>query len=94
MPPKNILNAPTKLMRDLGYNEGYEYDPDCEDGFSGANYFPDGVRHTKLYFPVERGFEREIKKRVEYFERLRAEKQRAKAQQQKQNNDSEKRQLF
>ncbi len=90
MPPKNILNAPTKLMRDLGYHEGYEYDPDCEDGFSGANYFPDGVRHTKLYFPVDRGFEREIKKRVEYFERLRAEKQRAKAQQQNQNKDSEK----
>lgn len=78
MPPKNILNAPTKLMRDLGYNEGYEYDPDCEDGFSGANYFPDGMRRTKLYYPVDRGFEREVKKRVEYFDRLRAERQRAK----------------
>lgn len=77
MPPKNILNAPTKLMKELGYNEGYEYDPDCEDGFSGANYFPDGVRRTKLYFPVDRGFEREVKKRVEYFEKLRVEKQRS-----------------
>ena len=94
MPPKNILNAPTKLMRDLGYHEGYEYDPDCEDGFSGANYFPEGIARVKLYHPADRGFEREIKKRVEYFERLRAEKQRAKAQQQKQNKDSEKGQLF
>lgn len=78
MPPKNILNAPTKLMRDLGYNEGYEYDPDCEDGFSGANYFPDGMRRQKLYYPVDRGFEREIKKRIEYFDKLRIEKQRTK----------------
>lgn len=78
MPPKNILNAPTKLMRDLGYNEGYEYDPDCEDGFSGANYFPDGVRRTKLYFPEDRGFEREVKKRIEYFDKLRIEKVRSK----------------
>lgn len=77
MPPKNILNAPTKLMKQLGYNEGYEYDPDCEDGFSGANYFPDGVRRTKLYFPVDRGFEREVKKRIDYFDKLRAERQRA-----------------
>lgn len=78
MPPKNILNAPTKLMKQLGYNEGYEYDPDCEDGFSGANYFPEGMRRPKLYHPVDRGFEREIKKRVEYFDKLRKEKQRAK----------------
>ena len=80
MPPKNILNAPTKLMRDLGYNEGYQYDPDCEDGFSGANYFPDGISRVKLYHPVERGFEREIKKRVEYFDKLRKEKQSRKAE--------------
>lgn len=78
MPPKNILNAPTKLMKQLGYNEGYEYDPDCEDGFSGANYFPDGMRREKVYFPVDRGFEREVKKRIEYFDKLRAEKQAAK----------------
>lgn len=50
MPPKNILNAPTKLMKQLGYSEGYEYDPDCEDGFSGANYFPDGMNRVKIYF--------------------------------------------
>ena len=80
MPPKNILNAPTKLMKQLGYHEGYEYDPDCEDGFSGANYFPDGMHRVKLYYPVDRGYEREIKKRIEYFDKLRTEKQRAKAQ--------------
>lgn len=79
MPPKNILNAPTKLMKELGYNEGYEYDPDCEDGFSGANYFPDGVKRTKLYHPVDRGFEREVKKRIDYFDKLRIEKQRGRS---------------
>ena len=78
MPPKNILNAPTKLMKQLGYSEGYEYDHDCEDGFSGANYFPDGMKRVKLYDPVERGFEREIKKRIEYFEKLRYEKNKNK----------------
>lgn len=79
MPPKNILNAPTKLMKQLGYSEGYEYDQDLEDGFSGANYFPDGMSRVKLYHPVDRGFEREIKKRIEYFDNLRREKQKKKA---------------
>lgn len=78
MPPKNILNAPTKLMKNLGYGDGYEYDPDSEDGFSGANYFPDGMKREKIYFPVDRGFEREVKKRVDYFDALRKEKQKAK----------------
>ncbi len=71
MPPKNILNAPTKLMRDLGYNEGYIYDPDTESGFSGQNCFPDGMPRQKFYIPVERGFEREIKKRLDYWDGLR-----------------------
>ena len=71
MPPKNILNAPTKLMRDLGYNEGYIYDPDTESGFSGQNCFPDGMPRQKYYIPVERGFEREIKKRLDYWDGLR-----------------------
>lgn len=75
MPPKNILNAPTKLMKQLGYSDGYEYDPETEDGFSGANYFPEGMRRVKLYHPVDRGFEREVKKRVDYFDKLRLEKQ-------------------
>lgn len=78
MPPKNILNAPTKLMKQLGYSDGYEYDPETEDGFSGANYFPDGINRVKLYYPVDRGFEREIKKRVVYFDKLRSEKQNKK----------------
>ena len=78
MPPKNILNAPTKLMKQLGYSEGYEYDHDCEDGFSGANYFPETMSRVKLYTPVERGFEREIKKRIDYFDNLRRERQKDK----------------
>lgn len=75
MPPKHILNAPTKLMKELGYNDGYVYDQDLEDGFSGQNYFPDGMSRMRFYQPVDRGFEREIKKRIEYFDKLRAEKQ-------------------
>ncbi|MBO4284649.1 MAG: replication-associated recombination protein A [Alphaproteobacteria bacterium] len=77
MPPKHILNAPTKLMKNLGYHEGYVYDQDLDDGFSGQNYFPDGMKRTKIYEPVERGFEREIKKRIEYFDALREKKQKA-----------------
>ncbi len=75
MPPKHILNAPTKLMKELGYHDGYVYDQDLEDGFSGQNYFPDGMSRLRLYEPVDRGFEREIKKRIEYFDKLRQEKQ-------------------
>jgi len=71
-PPKHILNAPTGLMKDQGYGEGYAYDHDAEDGFSGQNYFPEGVKRPVLYKPVERGFERELKKRLDYFARLRA----------------------
>ncbi|WP_297774184.1 replication-associated recombination protein A [uncultured Roseovarius sp.] len=71
-PPKHILNAPTKLMRDEGYGAGYAYDHDAEDGFSGQNYFPETMKRPVLYQPVERGFERDLKKRLEYFARLRA----------------------
>lgn len=74
-PPKHILNAPTKLMKDQGYGEGYAYDHDAEDGFSGQNYFPDGMARPKFYDPVERGFERDLKKRVDYFAGLRAKRQ-------------------
>lgn len=73
-PPKHILNAPTKLMADQGYGAGYAYDHDAEDGFSGQNYFPDGMERPQLYKPVERGFERDLKKRLDYFERLRAQR--------------------
>jgi putative ATPase len=59
MPPKHILNAPTKLMSELGYGDGYAYDHDAEDGFSGQDYFPEGMDRQILYSPVDRGFERE-----------------------------------
>ena len=71
-PPKHILNAPTDLMKDQGYGDGYAYDHDVEDGFSGQNYFPDGMKRPGYYVPVERGFERELSKRLAYFEKLRA----------------------
>ena len=74
MPPKHILNAPTRLMRDLGYSEGYVYDHDTEEAFSGQNYFPDGMERRTLYSPADRGFEREIKKRLDYWSKLRGEK--------------------
>ncbi len=67
MPPAHILNAPTKLMKDQGYGAGYAYDHDAEDAFSGQNYFPDGMKRPVLYLPVERGFERELKKRLDWF---------------------------
>ncbi|AUH32584.1 replication-associated recombination protein A [Paracoccus tegillarcae] len=67
MPPAHILNAPTKMMKDQGYGTGYAYDHDAEDGFSGQNYFPDGMKRPVLYSPVERGFERELKKRLDWF---------------------------
>ncbi|TVS03646.1 MAG: replication-associated recombination protein A [Rhodobacteraceae bacterium] len=71
-PPKHILNAPTKLMKEQGYGADYAYDHDAEDGFSGQNYFPDGLKRPVLYQPLERGFERELAKRVAYFAKLRA----------------------
>ena len=75
-PPKHILNAPTRMMKDQGYGAGYTYDHDAEDGFSGQNYFPDSVKRPVLYQPVERGYERELKKRVDWFAKLRAERNR------------------
>jgi putative ATPase len=71
MPPKHILNAPTRLMRQLGYGRGYVYDHATEEGFSGQNYFPGGVARREFYRPGERGFEREIKKRLDYWDKLR-----------------------
>ena len=67
MPPAHILNAPTRMMKDQGYGAGYAYDHDAEDGFSGQNYFPDGMKRPVLYTPVERGYERELKKRLDWF---------------------------
>ncbi|MEC8673230.1 MAG: replication-associated recombination protein A, partial [Pseudomonadota bacterium] len=74
MPPAHILNAPTGLMKDLGYGKDYAYDHDDPDGFAGQNGFPDGMQRQRFYRPVERGYEREIGKRLAYWDRLRAEK--------------------
>ncbi|MBP9952343.1 MAG: replication-associated recombination protein A [Cypionkella sp.] len=74
-PPKHIRNAPTKLMKDIGYGAGYAYDHDAEDGFSGQNYFPEDMKRPLYYLPPERGFERELKKRIDYFAKLRAKRQ-------------------
>jgi len=72
MPPKHAMNAPTKMMKDQGYKQGYIYDHDTKEGFSGQSYFPDDLPRQSFYKPVERGFEREIKKRLDYWDRLRA----------------------
>lgn len=75
MPPMHILNAPTKMMKDLGYSAGYQYDHDTAEGFSGQDYFPEGMARRRFYDPPERGFEREIRKRLDYWDRLRAKRQ-------------------
>ncbi|MBS7669014.1 replication-associated recombination protein A [Croceicoccus gelatinilyticus] len=74
-PPQNILNAPTKLMKDLGYGKDYAYDHDAEGGFSGANYWPEGMERTEYYHPVPRGFERQVIERMEWWEKKRRERQ-------------------
>lgn len=76
-PPMHILNAPTSLMKDLGYGKGYAYDHDAEDGFSGQNYFPENMPRREFYRPVERGFEREVRKRLDYWGKLRAERSKS-----------------
>jgi putative ATPase len=77
MPPKHILNAPTALMEEIGYGGGYQYDHDANDAFSGQNYFPEEMTRQVLYQPVERGFEREVKKRLDYWAELRRKKRSA-----------------
>ncbi|MDH2327376.1 replication-associated recombination protein A [Cereibacter sp. SYSU M97828] len=74
-PPLHIRNAPTRMMKDLGYGAEYQYDHDAEDAFSGQNYFPEGMKRPVLYSPPERGYERELNKRIEYFAKLRAKRQ-------------------
>lgn len=74
VPPAHILNAPTKLMKNLGYGKGYEYDHEAAEGFSGQNYFPDDMARARFYNPKETGFEREIAKRLDYWARLRAKR--------------------
>jgi putative ATPase len=75
MPPKTILNAPTKLMKQIGYGESYRYDHDEPDAFSGQDYWPEKLGRREFYDPVDRGFEREIKKRLDWWERLRRDRQ-------------------
>ena len=74
MPPANILNAPTKLMKEAGYGKGYTYDPDTAEGFSGDDYWPSEMEPQLYYQPVDRGFEREVKKRLDYWDKLRGER--------------------
>ncbi|MDP6830688.1 MAG: replication-associated recombination protein A [Alphaproteobacteria bacterium] len=76
MPPKHILNAPTGLMKDLGYGEGYVYDHGTEEGFSGQNYFPEQMPRRSFYQPAERGFEREVAKRMAYWDKLRGQSEK------------------
>ena len=76
MPPKHILNAPTKLMKEIGYGDGYAYDHDAEDGFSGQDYFPDDLGRRRLYDPKDTGFEREIAKRLQYWDTLRQKRRK------------------
>ena len=74
MPPAHILNAPTRWMKEQGVSKGYEWDHACPDAFSGQEYFPEGVREKLYYVPVQRGFERELQKRLSYFQRLRGQR--------------------
>ena len=73
-PPKHILNAPTALMKNLGYGQGYQYDHGTEEGFSGQDYFPDEMEREIFYEPVDRGFERDVRKRLDYWKKLRERK--------------------
>jgi putative ATPase len=76
MPPMNIVNAPTRLMKDIGYGKDYAYDHDAEDGFSGDNYWPDGLAPRTFYQPSERGFEKRLKERLDWWTARRVERQR------------------
>ena len=73
-PPKHMLNAPTRMTKEMGYGKGYEYDHDADGGFSGQNYFPENMKRGAYYHPLERGFERELKKRLDFFVKLRAKR--------------------
>jgi len=74
LPPKHVLNAPTKLMKQEGYGEGYDYDHDAPEAFSGQDYFPEKLGRQRFYDPPDRGFEREIRKRLDYWAKLRAQR--------------------
>ena len=70
-PPNHLINAPTKMMKDMGFGKGYAYDHDAKDGFSGQNCFPDELPRTRFYEPKEIGFEREVSKRLAYWQKRR-----------------------
>jgi putative ATPase len=74
MPPAHILNAPTRLMKNIGYGRGYQYDPDAEEGFSGADYFPEGMARTEFYRPSDNGYEQQVGERLRRWAQLRAER--------------------
>jgi putative ATPase len=75
MPPAHILNAPTRLMKDIGYGKNYQYDPDLPDGFSGANYFPAEMDRETFYSPTSNGYEAEIRRRLSQWAALRAQRE-------------------
>ena len=75
MPPMNIVNAPTKLMKDIGYGKDYAYDHDSDEGFSGANYWPDGMEPQAYYTPTDRGFEAKVKERLAWWGERRKERE-------------------
>ncbi len=74
MPPAHILNAPTRLMKNIGYGRGYQYDPDAEEGFSGADYFPEGMARTEFYRPTENGYEQQVGQRLRRWAQIRADR--------------------
>ncbi len=76
MPPAHILNAPTRLMKDLGYGREYQYDPDTADGFSGADYFPEGMERTTFYRPTDNGYEQQVRQRLQRWAQMRADRRR------------------
>jgi putative ATPase len=76
MPPQNILNAPTRLMKEIGYGKGYAYDHDADEGFSGANYWPAEMEAQTFYRPVNRGFESKVTERLAFWEEKRRERQK------------------
>ncbi|MFF9703573.1 hypothetical protein ACF1FE_20650 [Streptomyces griseofuscus] len=76
MPPAHILSAPTRLMKNLGYGKDYQYDSDTTDGFSGADYFPDGMNRELYYQPTPNGYEAQIAERLRHWAALRARRQR------------------
>jgi putative ATPase len=79
MPPMHILNAPTRLMKNVGYGKGYAYDHDADEGFSGQDYWPEGMAAQTFYEPTDRGFEAKVRERIEYWDQRRKDLQQSPA---------------